>query len=197
MNTIELNERLKRFLNTLSPIPELEWERFTKTIQYKTFKAGEFYCHQGEICKMSSFVGGGHFEAAFTDEHGNYAIRKFYSPGQAVSSYKSLVTGEPSELDIISLTDSYVTVLSKADQDALFDCHPVWIHIGKRFGEVEMMAREAREKDLLMKSPEVRYQEFIRDNEKLLPHITEKKIAAYLGITNVSLSRIKKRILEK
>ncbi|MES3038842.1 MAG: cyclic nucleotide-binding domain-containing protein [Bdellovibrionota bacterium] len=197
MNTDDLNERLKRFLNAMHPIPESEWQRFTKTIQYKHFQKGDYYCRVGEVCRMSSFIGSGFFEAAFVDAEGNYAIRKFYSPGQAVSSYRSLITGEPSEIDVVSLTDSYVTVLAEKDQNALYEQHPVWVHIGRRFGEIEMIAREKREKDLLLKSPEERYLDFIKENEQLIPHLTDKKISAYLGITNVSLSRLKKRLTEK
>ena len=57
---------------------------------------------------------------------------------------------------------------------------------------------EERMAGLLTMSPEERYLRLLEGNkQKIIERIPQHYIASYLGITAVSLSRIRKRLLEK
>ena len=57
---------------------------------------------------------------------------------------------------------------------------------------------EERMVGLIMLSPEERYIQLLESNkQKIIERIPQHYIANYLGITPVSLSRIRKRLLEK
>ena len=51
-----------------------------------------------------------------------------------------------------------------------------------------------RLESLLTQNPEQRYKSLLNENPKLLHEIPLKMIASYLGVTDVALSRIRKRI---
>ena len=51
-----------------------------------------------------------------------------------------------------------------------------------------------RLESLLTLNPEQRYLKLLTENPKLIHKISLKKIASYLGITDVALSRIRRRI---
>ena len=51
-----------------------------------------------------------------------------------------------------------------------------------------------RLESLLTQNPEQRYKSLLNENPKLLHKIPLKMIASYLGVTDVALSRIRKRI---
>ena len=51
-----------------------------------------------------------------------------------------------------------------------------------------------RLESLLTQNPEQRYKNLLNENPKLLHEIPLKMIASYLGVTDVALSRIRKRI---
>ena len=54
-----------------------------------------------------------------------------------------------------------------------------------------------RVESFVLLNPEERYLKFIEDNPGLMNRVPNKYIANILGITPVSLSRIRKRIAEK
>jgi CRP-like cAMP-binding protein len=60
------------------------------------------------------------------------------------------------------------------------------------------MGLEERMAGLLMLSPEERYQQLLNSNkQKILERLPQHLVANYLGITPVSLSRIRNRIQKK
>jgi len=54
--------------------------------------------------------------------------------------------------------------------------------------------KEARERELLTLRPEDRYRCFVANSPSLEARITQKELAAYLGVTPVGLNRIVKRV---
>lgn len=55
------------------------------------------------------------------------------------------------------------------------------------------LKKEERVTDFLLLEPDKRYKKFIQEYQSVLGRISQIDQAAYLGITNVALSRIKKR----
>jgi hypothetical protein len=59
--------------------------------------------------------------------------------------------------------------------------------------ETQLMYKENKERFMLLYTPEERYELFCQHYPHLLERLNDYQIAAYLGITSISLSRIKKR----
>ena len=57
-----------------------------------------------------------------------------------------------------------------------------------------MLVKEAREKEFLPDSLETRYRRFLKDFPGLADRIPQYHIASYLGVTDVALSRIRRKI---
>ncbi len=60
--------------------------------------------------------------------------------------------------------------------------------------ETQLINKEHKERFMLLYSPEERYQLLCQHYPDLEQRITDSQIAAYLGITAISLSRIKTRL---
>lgn len=56
---------------------------------------------------------------------------------------------------------------------------------------------QKRTESFVLLSPEERYQDFVKENPALIDRVPDKYLAHVLGITPVSLSRIRKRISKK
>jgi CRP-like cAMP-binding protein len=122
----------------------------------------------------------------------------FYFENHLVSSYFSAITGKPSELTIEALTDSRLLTFPYAHLKSLYDQSPKWERFGRLLAEYVAMGLEERMAGLLMMSPEERYLQLLQGNkQKIIERIPQHYIANYLGITPVSLSRIRKRLGEK
>jgi CRP-like cAMP-binding protein len=70
-------------------------------------------------------------------------------------------------------------------------CWPAWYH---HLLAVQLRIKEEKELLLLTESPQARYQHFLQRFPELDARVPDHQIAAYLGITPISLSRIRKRL---
>lgn len=122
----------------------------------------------------------------------------FYFENHLVGSYVSAVTGKPSLLTIEALTDSHLLAFSYQHLKSLYDESPQWERFGRMLAEYLAFGLEERMVGLLMFSPEERYVALLQGNkQKIMERIPQHYVANYLGITPVSLSRIRKRLLGK
>lgn len=122
----------------------------------------------------------------------------FYFEHHFVSSYISAITATPSRLTIEALTDSRLLAFSYKHLQSLYEQSPKWEWFGRLVAEYLAIGLEERMAGLLILSPEERYLELLESNkQKIVERIPQHYIANYLGITPVSLSRIRKRVIKK
>ncbi|MGA4605147.1 hypothetical protein [Pseudoalteromonas maricaloris] len=67
-------------------------------------------------------------------------------------------------------------------------CHPFYLHLV----ENQLLHKENKERFMLLNSPEQRYKLFCRRFHDLETRLSDYQIASYIGVTSISLSRIKK-----
>jgi CRP-like cAMP-binding protein len=119
---------------------------------------------------------------------------QFFFEGQAVASIESLRTGKPSGFNIEALEDSTLLVLSKKNFEILFKEVP---EIKEFFAELayrRFMHYARLYLSFLKNSPVDRYKELLENEPRIIQRVPQHYIASYLGITPVSLSRIRNKI---
>ena len=167
-------------------------------IRFKTFNPGDYLCKQGDKTNTVAYLAEGFFESIhIDDEEGKSIIQKFYLSNTSMAPYNSILEGTPSDVSIIALEKSSTFLMNYQDIKNLYSRHECWQAIGRRFGEIEYISKNKREKELLTKNPQERYEIFINENSEIAEKISDRKLSQYLGISYVSLSRIKKRISHK
>jgi len=115
----------------------------------------------------------------------------FGKEGDTVVSMKSYVDAEKGYETIELLEDCILYKLNVASLNNLFTKD---IHIanwGRKFAEQELLKTEERLISRQIKTAMERYSDLIKNNPELLQRIQLSYIASYLGITQVSLSRIR------
>ena len=192
-------EAIKDYHYSITDIPKAEWLYMEENlIRFKVFTPGEYLCKQGEKTNTIAYLADGFFESIYLDgQDAKSIIQKFYLPNTSMAPYNSILENVPSDVSIVALEKSSTFLMNYQNIKKLYTRHECWQTIGRRFGEMEYISKNKREKELLTKNPEERYEIFLRDNIKITEKITDRKLAQYLGISYVSLSRIKKRILTK
>jgi CRP-like cAMP-binding protein len=122
----------------------------------------------------------------------------FYFENAFVSSYISCITGMPSQLSIEALSDTRLIAFPYTKLKDLFVQSIHWERFGRLVAEWSMMGLEDRMVGLLTQSPEERYMALLQSNKtKIIERIPQHLIANYLGVTPVSLSRIRNRVHRK
>lgn len=158
---------------------------------------GETFADEGKVAKLVGIVVRGNMRHYYTRD-GIERTTYFYFEGALVSAYMSCITQKPSEITIEAITDCTLLVFPYAALTALFAQSHSWERFGRLLAEYLAVGLEARMATLLMLSPEERYHDLLTGGkDKILARIPQHYIASYLGITPVSLSRIRNRAAKK
>ncbi len=145
---------------------------------------------QGEMASEFYFLLDGVCHAGYLTEQGKVFSKEFYWEGDWVIGYESLVTGQPSPfcLETVSACQMLALPISvlqcwRAERRSIY----------LSLVEGQLLNKEQKERYMLLNTPQQRYQQFCRNYPDLLARLSDYQVAAYLGITPISLSRIKKR----
>lgn len=129
----------------------------------------------------------------FFDDDGKEITFQFFFEGDAVASFDSLYRREPS---LFSLESIEPTTLSVLGRDALFDLAERSPAI--RWACMETLVDRFRNYQQLFlsriaKTPQQRYEALLEERPEIVRRVPQHYLASYLGITPVSLSRIRSR----
>ncbi|MBE2290860.1 MAG: Crp/Fnr family transcriptional regulator [Chitinophagaceae bacterium] len=108
-----------------------------------------------------------------------------------VVRYESLFTGRPSRKAIQMLEDAEVVAIDASALFRLYDQHHDVERIFRRIFEAALVDQVNRIESIQFHTAEERYHAFMKERPDALLRVPLKYIASYLGITPVSLSRIR------
>ena len=178
-------------------IPNMDAETFsllTPALYEKKLQKGEVFTRAGVVATDVGFVLDGAMHHYYTHD-GVDRSTYFYFEDHFVAAYISAITGQQSALTIEALTPCRLLVFPYQHLRSLYDVSPTWERFGRLLAEYLAMGLEERMAGLLMRSPEDRYRALLAGGrEKILARIPQHLIASYLGVTPVSLSRIRARL---
>lgn len=155
----------------------------------------EHFVREGEFSKKVGFIIKGLVRLYHLKDGEEYNLI-FKQEFQLIASFESVILNQPSSYSFEALEDTTLIVYDYAKMEKLFEKHPKLERFGRYFMQHELaMAIKVFEKHLFF-SPEDRYLKFIEENPQLLNRVPLKHLASFLGVTPVSLSRIRKRVAE-
>ena len=94
----------------------------------------------------------------------------------------------------MAVTDIKCRIITSGDLEIAYNKIPPLRDIAYELLMVGFVNISNRLESQLTLNPEQRYKKLLNENPKLLHNIPLKMIASYLGVTDVTLSRIRKRI---
>lgn len=174
-------------------IPVEEWSRFKQLIKVMKLKKGEFLIREGDIPDKLAFITSGIFRAYYTTDGGDEKTIVFRGPGRPLSAYSSHLEKQEAKFTIEALEDSALIYLSIQDFERLLSGHLFWKEETAKYFMSLFIEKEKRERELMSDDGETRYKKFLKEYPGLIDRINHYHIASYLGITNVSLSRIRNK----
>ncbi|HEY1025917.1 MAG TPA: Crp/Fnr family transcriptional regulator [Sphingobacteriaceae bacterium] len=177
---------------------EREWDIFAGYLHVKTLKKKEYFAEAGKVCNEVGFLLRGSIRYYHVKD--GVEITGYFSfENEFVSAYKSFLTQTPSTASIQAMENCQVICFTHSGLRDLFD-NPLVNYKIERFGrlvaEALICCYDDRVASFVTKTPEERYMELLHSNNNILTRIPQHYVANYLGITPVSLSRIRRRILK-
>lgn len=189
--------QLRQQINHFVILTDEEWAGMVPHLSLITLKKHQCFAQQGVVANQVGLVLDGTLRQFYTkgsEERTTY----FFFENQLTGAYMSCVTGQPSPVTIEALSETTCVRFPYAVMHGLFEQYGGWQQFGRLLAEQIMVALEERMAGLLLLSPEERYLALLEGQQKIIfQRIPQHYIANYLGITPVSMSRIRNRILRK
>ena len=118
---------------------------------------------------------------------------QFFFEGSPICSFESFIKEIPSEFSIETLEPSIIVVIDKTDllsyvEEHSNDKNMILSYLVNRLFEYTHLFLSR-----IKNSPQQRYKELLREHPYIIQRVPQHYIASYLGITSVSLSRIRNR----
>ncbi len=130
----------------------------------------------------------------FYEKDGEDISAYFFTEGTFAGAYDRFTSRQPSRHSIETLEDCEVLAISYQDSQDLFVESPKMNEFVRKILEERFITLHQLYTSLILDTPEERYRNLLRDRPELLNRIPQHQIATFLGITKVSLSRIKNRV---
>jgi len=183
---------LHRFVPTLT---EADWELLAAAVRPRRLARGQQFVQAGDYRPELALVLHGTCRLYYPRPDGEERTTYFFFENHLLADYPGCLTGRPSQFSIQALTDTELVVFDYAVLRRLYDERPVYERFGRLVAEYHLLGTDARLTEQLLLSPEERYRALLASGKtKILERIPQHLVANYLGITPVSLSRIRGRV---
>ncbi|CAM1372983.1 conserved hypothetical protein [Tenacibaculum litopenaei] len=144
--------------------------------------------HQG--CQELFFIEEGLVKLRFFKDDKEFIMR-FFKEGEAVTDLASFYGNTSDKYEIIALATTKAFAIPLQALEQLCTQHPSINTAYRKFMLMANLNMIQRISEMLEQDASIRYKNFSQQNAELLQRINLGDVASYLGITQVSLSRIR------
>jgi CRP-like cAMP-binding protein len=191
------SQKLKQFFIASNLVSQKTAEEIANIFSPKELKRNEFLFKEGRICTEYFFLENGFIRAFAHDTTGDDVTTNFYSGGQVVFEVSSFFNGIISKENFQAVVDCEGWYITYEQLNKLFHS----LHEFREFGRAVLVkgfsSLKVRMLSMITDTAEQRYDTLLKTNPEIFQHAALKHIASYLGITDTSLSRIRKEYSKK
>lgn len=187
-------DRLKHnFINKFE-LTDTDWLAFEQVGKISQFNAGQTLFQAGDILTEIKFVLSGTACNYYLKPDGTRRNKSFLQTGDVAASLSSVYNNQPCRFSCEALKTLVCFTVSYTDFYRISRLSDKWRDILEQMVIGLALKKEAREADLLMLSATELYQQFVAQMPELADSLPNYHIASYLGISEVSLSRIRAKL---
>ncbi|HLT80183.1 MAG TPA: Crp/Fnr family transcriptional regulator [Cyclobacteriaceae bacterium] len=174
-----------------------ESEFFTSLLEPRLLERKKVYLRAGGVCNYSAFVVNGALKSYTVDAQGKEHILSFATRDWWIADLYSLLSRKPAVLNIEAIEDTDVLLLSRSNQQLLYQKVPKFERFFRIIVENALVASQQRLIDNMSVAAEERYLNFIKKYPDIPASVPQRSIASYLGITPEFLSKIRSRLARR
>lgn len=172
-------------------------EQIVAKFQRRRAAKNGFLLKEGSVCNESHIVEEGIFRSYIYDLEGKDVTTAFCSKQMLASDLLSFFKRMPSKENIQALTDCQTWYITYDDMQESFHSIPEFREYGRLNIINQFGILQQRMLSMLQQTAEQRYSDLVDAHPEILQHAPLKYIATYLGITDTSLSRIRKEYVKR
>jgi CRP-like cAMP-binding protein len=190
-----MEELIIKYISKYIPLSDNEVKIITKQNLIRCYKKNEVLLAEGEYATECYLVLSGCIRAYYLID-GEERNADFYTENNTITSI-SYQTHLPSQYYLSCIEDSIIAVGCDSRNKKLIELIPKLSFLIMQMNQERLIQKTVEFDSFKNHNPEQRYLELIEKKPDLANRIPLYHLASYLGITQVSLSRIRKRIFSQ
>ena len=178
------------YLNSISTIDKNASDDFVNALKSKSIKKNELLLRSDEICKHLYYMEEG-LVKSFSFNNDKEFIMAFYQENMLFTELSSYLSQRPSKYMLLALENSTVKYIHRDALELISKKHHCFETLLRKLFTITSACFMDRISEMLEEDGKERYANFVNDHPSLLQRISLGDLANYIGITQVSLSRIR------
>lgn len=183
---------LTDFIRYYLPTGEIN-ELLNSFSETESISKNTLFLQPSDSCGFIAFIEKGLFRVYFYDENGKEITTWFSFEEMIITDLLSFYTGKKAFFYVQALEDCKIRKITKTKLDELYEREPEYREFGRKFAEEALVMTMQRLLTFYSKGAEEHYLELLGQPE-LVQRVPLKHLATYIGITDSSLSRIRKNL---
>lgn len=185
-----MKQRLRKQIEEIEPLTDEEFEYIASHFKERRFKKHQFVVQEGMPVPNDFWVVKGCLKAYVIDGNGKEHILQFAMENWWISDYQAHFSEKPASVNIDCIEDCELLSLSLENRRKIcreFHKMDRFFSIKFNMGYVRLQQRIL---SLLKQNAEERYRTLLKEQPKLIQRVPKKYLAAYLGLSRETLSRL-------
>lgn len=170
----------------------INWKKYSQFLTRIEVEPKTKLLFQGEVADKLFIIEKGGLRMGFEKNQKDITLQFFFE-NEMVTAVESLFCEAPSTYFIETIEHCIIYYLTKEKMDAMGEKVPEMVHLTQSILMARLVYYANHLNSYISESPEERFNNLIENRPYIFMRAAQRHIASYLGITNVSLSRIKAR----
>ncbi|MEN0051979.1 MAG: Crp/Fnr family transcriptional regulator [Bacteroidota bacterium] len=173
-------------------MPNEKANLITEHLKDATFSKQEIFLREGQISRYSYFLETGFIRCFTVDLEGNEVTTRIFSAPDFINDYLSFFKRQASKENYEAITDCVVKTLDFDSAQYCFHNIPEFREWGRMMLTMNYVTLHSHMLAMHKETAEERYANLLAQSPSVIQNVPLKIIASYLGITDTSLSRIRR-----
>jgi CRP-like cAMP-binding protein len=181
---------LRQHIEKITPITNEEFDYILTHFTPKKIKKHQFLLQEGDLVQNDYLVASGLLKAYHVDTNDKEHIIQFAMEDWWITDYQAYFNETKATVYIDCIEDAEVLCLSLHNREKLCAGMHKIEHFFRKKSNAGFVALQRRVLSLLNSNATERYQQLLNQYPQLLQRVPKTLIAAYLGVSRETLSRL-------
>jgi CRP-like cAMP-binding protein len=188
---------LENYIQTLLPMPSDKIKLVIENYEYVSLENHTILLQENKICREAYFLENGCIRSFIYNNDGQEVTINIFTAPCFVFDFLSFFKQQPSKENFQTLTECNIWKMNYDNLQKSFHAIPEFREFGRMMLVTNYSKLNDRMISMIKDNAEKRYLQLLEQNPNIFQVAPLKIIASYLGITDTSLSRIRKEISRK
>ena len=188
---------LENYLRKSTDLNHDEIKRIAQQATFRKLRRNEFLFREGELCRYKAFIAVGMVRTFGITPDGNEHILQFSPEDSWALDAESYDRNEPSRYNISAVEPSELLLWTKFEFNTLLAEIPNLKSFAERLIASNIYSTRQRLLTSLSATPEQKYDDFVQKSPDLQSRLPLWMIAAYLGVSLKTLTRLRHAQLQR